>query len=98
MSVWLFVHGFSFRTIVKFLKVSARSVFVWVKAFAEKNDAKPEPTHAEVLIKLDKMWHFLGSKKDKFGSGKLTVEQLSSLLTDSVAQKTQRILQECTVS
>ena len=97
MSVWLFVHGFSFRTIVKFLKVSARSVFVWVKAFAEKNDAKPEPTHAEVLIKLDKMWHFLGSKKDKFGSGKLAVGQLSSLLIGNVVQEVQRLFPKCTL-
>ena len=72
VAVWLYAHGLSFRTIAKLLKVSARSVFVWVKAFAEKNYAKPEPANAEVIIELDEMWHFLGSKKDKFGSGKLT--------------------------
>ena len=35
-AVWLYAHGFSFRTTAKFLKVSARSVFVWVKTFAKK--------------------------------------------------------------
>ena len=87
VAVWLYAHGLSFRTIAKFLKVSACSVFVWVKAFAEKNYAKPEPANAEVIIELDEMWHFLCSKKDEFGSGKLTVEQLSSLLTGSVVQE-----------
>ena len=28
VAVWLYAYGFSFRTIAKFLKVSARSVFV----------------------------------------------------------------------
>ena len=97
VAVWLYAHGLSFRTIAKLLKVSARSVFVWVKAFAEKNYAKPEPANAEVIIELDEMWHFLGSKKDKFGSGKLTVEQLNSLLTGSVVQEAQRLLPKCTV-
>ena len=97
VAVWLYAHGLSFRTIAKLLKVSARSVFVWVKAFAEKNYAKPEPANAEVIIELDEMWHFLGSKKDKFGSGKLTVEQLNSLLTGSVVQGAQRLLAKCTV-
>ena len=63
MAVWLYAHDFSFRIIAKFLKVSARSSFVWVRAFAEKNYAKSELTSAEVLIELDEMWHFLGSKK-----------------------------------
>ena len=36
-AVWLYSHGLSFRSIAKFLKVSVRSVFVWVKKFAEKN-------------------------------------------------------------
>ena len=62
MAVWLYAHGFSFRTIAKFLKVSTRSVFVWVKAFAEKNYAKPESANAEAIIELDEMWHFLSSK------------------------------------
>ena len=34
MAVWLYSHGLSFRAIAKLLKVSACSVFVWVKQFA----------------------------------------------------------------
>ena len=93
----LYTHGFSFRTVANFFKVNARSILVWVKTFAEKNYAKPKPASAEVLIELDEMWHFLGSKKDKFGFGKLTLKQLTSLSTGSVAQKVQRLLQKCTI-
>ena len=64
-------HGSSFRTIVKCLKVSARPVFVQVKTFAEKNYAKQKTVSAEVIIELDEMWHFLGSKKTRFDRGGL---------------------------
>ena len=51
-----------------------------------------------MIIELDEMWHFLGSKKDNFGSGMLTVEQLSSLFTGSVDQEAQRLLPKSTIS
>ena len=50
-----------------------------------------------MLIELDGMWYFLNSKKDKFGTGKLTVEQLSSLLIGNVVQEVHRFLQKCIV-
>ena len=37
MAVWLYSNGLSFRAIAKLLKVSARSVFVWVKQFITLN-------------------------------------------------------------
>ena len=77
-AVKLYAHGLSFRTIGKLLKVSAQSVFVWVKNFAESNYSKPTPTDDGVVIELDEMWHFLHLKKDKFGFGKLTVGQQSN--------------------
>ena len=49
-----------------------------------------------MIIELDEMWHFLGSKKDKFGTGKPTVEQLRRLLYGSVAQEAQKLLPKCT--
>ena len=58
-AVKLYSHGLSFRAIAKLLKVSAQSVFVWVKNFAENNYAKPTPTDEGVVIELDEMWHFL---------------------------------------
>ena len=95
MAVWLYSHGLSFRAIAKLLKVSARSVFVWVKQFAEDNYSKPIPQNESVIIELDEMWHFLHSKKDKSGFGKLTVEQQNNSLTGNVEHEILKHLQNC---
>ena len=58
-AVWLYANGLSFRAIAKFFNVSARSVFVWVKNFAENNYTKPVPTSDSVIVELDEMWHFI---------------------------------------
>ena len=63
LAVWMYAHGYSFRTIAKFFKVNVHSAFVWVKSFAEKNYSKPAPIDDSVVIELDEMWHFLRSKK-----------------------------------
>jgi transposase len=95
IAVWLYSHGFSFRTIAKFLKISVRSAYVWVKTFAENNHTKPIPKDNSVIIELDEMWHFLNSKKDKFGSGKHIVGALNNSLIGSVAQGIQKHLKKC---
>ncbi len=59
----LYAHGLSFRTIAKLLKVSAQSVFVWVKNFAKNNYSKPARIDDSVVIELDEMWHFWIQKK-----------------------------------
>ena len=63
MTVWIYSHRLLFRSIAKLLKVSACSVFVWVKQFAEDNYYKPIPQNKSVIIELDEIWHFLHSKK-----------------------------------
>ena len=73
MAVWLYSHGLSFRAIAKLLKVSARSVFVWVKQFAKDNYSKLIPQNESVIVELDEMWHFLHSKKGKSRFGNFTV-------------------------
>lgn len=78
-AVWLYAHGLSFRTIAKFLKVSANAVIKWVKKFAEDNYSKPAPSSDSVVIELDEMWHFVDSKKDLFGFGKLIAGQQNNL-------------------
>ena len=95
MAVQLYSHGLSFRAIAKLLKVSARSVFVWVKQFAEDNYSKPIPQNKSVIIELDEMWHFLHSKKDKSGFGKLTVEQQNNSLTGNVGHEILKHSQNC---
>ena len=83
-AVKLYAHGLSFRAIAKLLKVSAQSVFVWVRNFAENNYSKPAPTDDGVEIELDEMWHFLRSKKDKFGFVKHTAGQQNNLSIGNV--------------
>ena len=84
-AVWLYCHGLSFRTIAKFFKVNVRSVFNWVKVFAQANYIKPEPSSDGVIVELDEMWHYLRSKKLKSGYGRLIVAIPINLSTGNVA-------------
>ena len=95
MAVWIYSHGLLFRAISKLLKVSVRFVFIWIKQFAEDNYSKPIPQNESVIIELDEMWHFLHSKKDKSGFGKLTVEQQNNSLTGNVGHEILKHLQNC---
>ena len=81
LAVWLYSHGLSLRTIAKFFKVSAKSVYVWIKTFAKQNYTKPEPQSDAVVVELDEMWHFLNNKKTKSGYGRLIVAIPINLLT-----------------
>ena len=71
-AVLLYTLGLSLNCIARMLKVSTPAVLRWVRLFAEKTYEKPEPAEA-VIVELDEMWHYLGSKKTSFGSGKLIV-------------------------
>ena len=84
LAVWLYTHGLSFRTIAKLFRVNVRSVFVWVKTFAKANYIKPIPQSDAVVVELDEMWHFIHSKKQKSGYGKLIAVIPINLLTGSV--------------
>ena len=95
-AVKLYSHGLSFRAIAKLLKVSAQSVFAWVKKFAENNYANPAPTDDGVVIELDEMWHFLRSKKDKCGFGP-TVEQQNNSSTGNVELEARILSKKCTI-
>lgn len=62
MAVLLYTMGLSLNSIARLLSVSTPAVLRWVRLFAEKVYEKPEPREA-VIVELDEMWHFLGSKK-----------------------------------
>jgi len=81
LAVWLYLHGLSFRTIAKLVKVSPKAVHDWVKIYARENYVKPEPQGEAVVVELDEMWHYLNNKKTNSGSGKLTVAIPVSLST-----------------
>ncbi len=68
-ALYLYVIGLSMNAIARMLKVAPSTVLYWVKNFALKVYDKPTP-EGDVTVELDEMWHFLGSKKIKFGSGR----------------------------
>jgi len=81
LAVWLYLHGFSFRTIAKYFKVTPKAVYDWVRIYAKENYVKPEPKGEAVVVELDEMWHFIKRKKTKSGFGKLIAAIPISLST-----------------
>jgi transposase len=70
------------NSIAKLLRVSAPCVLFWVRDFARENYSKPKPGKVAVM-ELDEMWHYIGSKKTSYGSGRLLIELQTNLLTGS---------------
>ena len=87
-AVWMYAHGFSLRTVAKFFHVSHRAVYEWVRAYAFCNYHKPEPNGDSVIVELDEMWHYVHSKKLKYGYGRLIVAIPINLSTGSVEGET----------
>ena len=85
MAVTLYTLGLSIRAIARLIGVSPTAVLKWIKTFAKTHYEKPAPG-AAIIVELDEMWHYLGSKKTSYGSGKLIVEKLGSLLTGNVEE------------
>lgn len=77
MAVVLYTLGLSMNAIARLFKVSTPSILNWVRDFAVANYEKPHPKDA-ILIELDEMWHFIGSKKNKSGYGRLIAEKLAN--------------------
>ena len=82
-AVLLYTLGLSLNCIARMFKVTTPAVLRWVRLFAEKTYEKPGPAEA-VIVELDEMWHYLGSKKTNFGSGKLIVAIPVGSLTGNV--------------
>ena len=78
LAVVLYTLGLSMNAIGKLFNVSAQSILNWVRNFAIANYEKPVPKDA-IIVELDEIWHFLNSKKNRFGFGKHIVERLANL-------------------
>jgi len=76
----LYISGNSLNSIAKNFNVSTPSVLDWVRDFARANYEKPAPGSA-IVVELDEMWHFIGSKKRSVGSGKLLLAMAADLST-----------------
>jgi hypothetical protein len=68
-ALYLYVVGLSMNAIARMFGVEPSTVLYWVRNFALKVYEKPIP-QGDVAIELDEMWHFLQSKKLKFGYGR----------------------------
>ena len=88
--------GLSMRAIAGFAGVSPPTVLYWVRNFALKVYEKPEPPSNAVVIELDEMWHFLGSKKNKSGYGKPIAAIRLNSLTGSAETVVLKHLGKCT--
>jgi transposase-like protein len=82
-AVLLYTLGLSLNCIARMLKVSTPAVLRRVRLFAEKIYEKPEPREV-VVVELDEMRHYPGSKKQTFGYGRLLVAIPVNSLTGSV--------------
>ncbi len=89
LAVVLYTLGLSMNAIGKLFNVSAQAVLNWVRNFAITNYEKPVPKDA-IIVELDEMWHFLGSKKNSFGYGKLIAEKLENSSIGSAVAVTKR--------
>jgi len=63
-AVTLYGHGLSFRSVARLLATSAQSVIRWVSEYVDTHCSKPAPQGA-VVIEVDEMWHYRGSKANK---------------------------------
>ena len=70
LALLLYLCGLSMCTISKIVKTDVHAVYHWIRAFAEEQYEKPEPTSGKVVIELDEMWHFIKSKKESYGLSK----------------------------
>ncbi len=59
----------SYGMIARILRVSKTIVYYWIR---DEAAALPDPEIADTLqeVEFDEMWHFVGSKKTKFGSSR----------------------------
>lgn len=91
LAVQLYLEGVGFRGIGRIIKVSNVAVMKWMKNLANtieninKNENPIREPEGEIkIMELDEMWHFIGKKKEKPGSGWLLIEIVKSLDGQSV--------------
>jgi len=82
-AIALYLLGLSMRTIAKLFRVNVTTILYWVRNFAIKTYEKPTPQGA-VVVELDEMWHFIQSKKQNAGYGRLIVALPMNSLTGNV--------------
>lgn len=81
----LYASGLSINKIAGLLKVSPPAVLRWIRKLGTSLCPKPQPDQGQVLVmQLDEMWHYVGSKKTNSGSGRLMIYMEKDWLTGNV--------------
>jgi hypothetical protein len=89
LALCLYTNGLSFRTIGKIIRIHFSAVYRFIRKWAEENYEKPEPSNdAIIMLELDEMWHYLHSKKQDVGYGRLIAVIPVNLLTGNVEGET----------
>ena len=88
LALFLYVSGLSLRRIAKVVKADVHAVYRWILAYGRMNYEKPEPRGEAVEVELDEMWHYLHSKKQKSGYGRLIAVIPVSLSTGNAEGET----------
>ncbi len=84
LALSLYASGLSLNRIARYFDVSTPAVLRWVRVLGETLCLKPKPKGQVIVMELDEMWHYVGSKKTSYGSGKLMILMETSSLTGSV--------------
>ncbi len=69
----LYLSGVSQLRIARLLNVSDVAVLKWLRQWAEQCGPLPAPEGNDIIIEIDEMCSFVGSKKTVSGSGRLCV-------------------------
>ena len=85
MALSLYTSGLSMNRIAKYFGVSTPAVLRWIKVLGEKLCVKPKPEGRVMIMELDEMWHYIGSKTTSCGYARLTITLDTSSSTGSVA-------------
>lgn len=67
----MYVNGLGFRAIERLKKVHHTTIITWVKKMGNMLPDVPESEEIPEVTQIDELETFVGSKKTKFGSGRL---------------------------
>ena len=89
LALCLYTNGLSFRTIGKIIQVHFSAIYRFIRKWALENYEKPKPSNDTIImLELDEMWHYIHSKKQDAGYGRLIVAIPVNLSTGNVEGET----------
>ncbi len=87
LAIQLYLEGVGFRGIGRLVGVSNVAVLKWVRKLSKTIEECRKGCSEEkevYIMELDEMWHYIGEKNEKHGSGWLLLETVKSLIGQSV--------------